>query len=87
MALIHVETRISGTAVHIRYADTVDPTKATEWVDVRVHNGDLKLPSGTVISEVEFQHVAAVKLAALRHVLGAIETEIARLRDQHSRMP
>ena len=85
--LMYVETRISGTTIHLRYADTTDPIKATEWVDIRTHLGDLKLPNGKAISEVEFHPVAVVKLAALRHARDAIDAEIERLRVLHNRMP
>jgi hypothetical protein len=85
--LMHVDTGISGTAVHLRYADTTDPLKAAEWVDIRVLHGDLKLPSGMVMTGVESHYVSAVKLAALRHALGVVTAEIERLRDLQGRNP
>ena len=81
-----IETTISETTVRMRYADDADPAKATEWVDFQAKNQDLKLPNGTTLTKPEPHPFAALKLAALRHVLGVVDAEIARIRDQLNRI-
>jgi hypothetical protein len=85
MALKLIETLVSETAVRMRYADDADAPN--EWLDFQVSNQALKMPSGTVMTERDIHALGAVKLAALRHVLAATETEIGRIRDLISRIP
>jgi hypothetical protein len=80
-----IETTILEATVRMRYAD--DPTDPTQWLDFQVKNQNLKLPSGTVITERDAQYLSALKLAALRYVLGAVTAEIDRLRDLQGHRP
>ena len=85
MALKLIETTVSETTVRLRYAD--DPNAPTEWLDFQVRNVNLKLPSGTMMTERDMHALGAVKLAALRHVLAVTDAEIARIRDLITRIP
>jgi hypothetical protein len=78
-----IETTVLETTVRLRYAD--DVTAPTEWLDFQVGNQNLKLPSGEIIADRDFRPLAALQLAALRHVHAAIDAEIARIRDQLTR--
>jgi hypothetical protein len=77
----HTATTIFETGISIRFSDATDATKANEWIDLRVKTEDLKLASGTVISQPETQSLAVLKVAALLHAREAIEAEIERLRN------
>jgi len=71
-----IETTISDTTVHMRYADNLDPEKAKEWVDFQVPLTGLELPLEPLgdIAERQFRLIQA---AALRRVRELIDAEIA----------
>lgn len=79
MPLAPVETTVSATAVHVRYADHADASKATEWIDVKVKLSDLKLLSGTKVANPETHPLAGLRLAALLHAREVADAEIQRL--------
>ena len=79
MAVSFVKTRFSEIAVRVRYADKQDPKLATEWIDVCVNYGDLRLPSGTAISDPEVHNLAGLQASALLHVRDVLNAEIQRL--------
>ncbi len=85
MALTHTETAISNAAVRVRYADSSEPTKAAEWIDVCVKTSDWKLPSGKRVSDPEIHTLAGLRLIALLHVRNVLDAEIQRLSQRASR--
>jgi hypothetical protein len=84
--LMPVETTISATAIHVRYADNADAAKATEWIDVQVKLSNLKLPSGTVVKDPESHLLAGLRLTALLYAREEANAEIQRLSQTVSRM-
>ena len=83
-----VETKISETAVHMRYADNTDSAQATEWIDFQVPiAGLIAFDQRTPLGNVEERHLAETHLAALRHVrelIGAEAQRLSRLADSLS---
>jgi hypothetical protein len=79
MALAHIETSVSQAAVRVRYSDSIDATKAKEWIDVCVKFSDLAMPSGAKVSEPEAHSLAGLRLTALLHVRAELNAEIQRL--------
>jgi hypothetical protein len=80
MAMHLVETIVSETTVRLRYADHVDPAKATEWLDFQVPTADLKSPDQhNPLGDIESRYLAEVRLVALRHVRDIIGAETQRL--------
>lgn len=77
----HVATTISAEAIHIRYADAVNPTQAAEWIDVQIKRVDAKRASGTPIQELESLFLAELQVAALDHARQLIDLEIRRLKN------
>ena len=80
-ALSIVKSAVSETSISIRLADTADPTRANEWVDVQVSLTGLIHPADPKreIGDVDLLLIAEVRLAALRHVRDVIGVEIQRL--------
>jgi hypothetical protein len=79
-----VETKISETAVHMRYADNPDSAKATAWIDFQVPIADLVVPNSpeSPLGELESHYLAVIRQAALRHareIIGAETQRLARL--------
>jgi hypothetical protein len=77
-----VETKISETAVHMRYADNPDSAKATAWIDFQVPLKDLMLPDGErelPLGDLDLQYLGLVRQAALRYVHKLIGEENIRL--------
>jgi hypothetical protein len=84
----HVETTISAAAVHVRLADTIDPAKSTQWVDVQFPLEALKHPTnGTAITEPADQFLGELQGAALGRALQVIQAEIRRLKNAASANP
>jgi hypothetical protein len=77
--LTPVETTVSATAIRVRYADHADASKATEWIDVQVKLSDLKLLSGTKITNPDTHPLAGLRLTALLHAREVANAEIQRL--------
>lgn len=83
-----VETKISETAIHIRYADNPDSAKSTVWFDFQAPLKDLKIPDGGQehpLGDPEARYLGSIRLAALRYVRDVIGEEtqrLARLRDR-----
>ena len=80
-----VETTISETSIRMRYADSSDPLKATEWIDFQLKLSELKRPSGTKLGEPEPLHLAELRRAALQCVQDLLDNEIRRLRESSNR--
>ena len=77
-----IETTVTATAVHMRYANDLDPAKATQWVDFQVPIDAVWQavgPPGTPSIDPELQGLGEVRLAALRHARGVIGDETRRL--------
>lgn len=77
-----IETTITQTAVHMRYANDADRTKATYWIDFQVPLSDLKLPAGQgedALGDPQHRLLAEVQVGALRHVRGEVGAESQRL--------
>jgi hypothetical protein len=79
MPLAHVETKILANAIHVRYADNPDPTRATEWLDAQVTMPNAKMPSGTVLKDPEGHYLAGLRLVALLYARSTADAEIQRL--------
>lgn len=75
----HVATKVSETAIHVRYADHADPAQATEWIDTQVLLTNAKLPSGTTLKDPPSHALAGLRLVALLHARDAADAEIQRL--------
>ena len=75
-----IETKISETAVHMRYADNPENAKATAWIDFQVPIAQLiAFDQRTPLGEVEERYLAETRLAALRYVRELITAETQRL--------
>ena len=75
-----VETKISETAIYMRYADNPDIAKAMVWIDFQVAIADLiAVDQRTPLGDVEERYLAEIHLAALRHVRDTIGVETQRL--------
>ena len=80
MALKLIETTVLETTVRMRYADDVDPAKATQWIDFQVPLAELQSPNGRVeLGDPESRYLAEIRLAALRHARDVIGAETQRL--------
>lgn len=79
MAISHIETTISQGGVRVRYANDLDSAKATEWIDVRTLAPNLKMGSGTRVSDPESHSLAGLRVAALLHARDELNAEIQRL--------
>jgi len=62
----------------MRLADHVDPTQATEWVEVQV-NPQYVITGHDLFDDTDSLFVAEARLAALRRAQAAIGAEIDRL--------
>jgi hypothetical protein len=83
MALKLVQTTISGATIRLRYADSEDHDKATEWIDLQFSASDLNHPSaGSALGDLEPQFLAEIRGAVLRRARDVIDAEIRRLRDR-----
>jgi hypothetical protein len=82
-----VETTVTATSVRMRFADDMDPAKATIWIDFQVPLSELRHPTNEQksLGDPELQFLAEVRLAALRFVRGTIAGETQRLAELHSR--
>ena len=89
MTMKLIETTVSTTDVHVRYADNADASAAKSWMDFRLPLADLKQPNGggKALADPELQFLAEIEAAVLLCVRDAINAEIARLRDQKGRIP
>lgn len=79
-----IEMTLKCDFVHIRYADHEDPAQAKSWIDFQVPSAGLELPNQP-LGDPQTARVAAVRLAALRHVRDVIGDEtqkIAALNDR-----
>jgi hypothetical protein len=87
MALDFIETTITKTNVHLRYADNTDPTKVVELMDFQFLLASLKQPNGggTTLGDPELQYLLEIRAAVLLHARDAINAEIQRLRGQKGR--
>jgi hypothetical protein len=76
-----VETKISETTVHMRYADNPDSATATAWIDFQVPLTELKHPQNrqNQLGDPELQYLAEVRLAALRYARDVVGGETQRL--------
>jgi hypothetical protein len=76
-----VETKISETSIHMRYADDPDAAKASIWIDFQLPLASLKNQhnQNELLGDPESQFLAEIRLAALRHVRDAIGGETQRL--------
>ena len=78
-----IETTVTATAVRMRYANSPDPTKATEWLDFQVPMDGLMIPlhqrEEPLGDQPDIRLLAEVRLAALRRVRGVIGAETQRL--------
>jgi hypothetical protein len=85
MALHHVETTISETAIRMRLANNGDPLAATEWFEFSLPlTAPLTLPNNSGGAEIPIgplhtRQLASIQLAALRYVRDAIGEETQRL--------
>ena len=76
------ETTLTETAIRMRYADSADPAKATQWLDFQVPLAGIALPAGVgeePLGDPERQLLAEVRLAALRYARGLIGDETRRI--------
>ncbi len=75
-----VETKISETAIHMRYVDNADSAQATEWIDFQVPiAGLIAHDQRTPLGDVEERLLAETHLAALRHMREFIGAQTQRL--------
>jgi hypothetical protein len=77
-----VETKISETAVHMRYADNPDLAKANQWIDFQVPLDALKfLDHGgeRALGNIEERYLGVIRVAALRYAREIIAAETQRL--------
>jgi len=77
-----VQTSVTETAVHMRYADHTDPSKAAFWVDFQVPLIELKVPAGQgedKLGNPELRLLSEAQLGALRYARGLIGDETQRL--------
>jgi hypothetical protein len=80
-----VETKISETAIYMRYADNPDTTRATQWIDFQIPLDGLKVPGRggeRVLGNIEDQYFGSIHLAALRQVRETITAETQRISGQ-----
>jgi hypothetical protein len=81
----HVETKISETAIRMRYASDSRPEAATEWLEFEVPLAPLGLPTPTgdarlgSLGGLHTQYLSSIQLAALRYVRDAVADETQRL--------
>ena len=83
-----VETKVTSASVHMRYADNLDPSKATQWVDFQVPIDAVWAPDGppgTPSIDPERQGLGEIRLAALRHARGVIGDETRRISELFDR--
>lgn len=83
-----IETKISKTSVHMRYADNPDPAKAREWFDFQVPLEGLTLPTANgdyPLGDHESRYLGSIQQAALRRVRDAIGAETQALADRVGR--
>ncbi len=81
-----IETTITESTVHMRYADNADATKAKHWIDFQVPLDKLTLPPERPLGDPELQFLAEVRLAALRYVREVTFSENQRLSGLAGRM-
>jgi hypothetical protein len=77
-----VGTTIGETMIHMRYADSPDPAKASGWIDFSVPLGELAIADarGDIpLGDIHTRQLATIQLAALSRVRDAINAEIQRL--------
>jgi hypothetical protein len=78
-----IQTTIWGATIRLRYADSPEHEKATEWIDLQFATSDLKHPnSGSALGDPEPQFLVEIRGAVLRRARDLIDAEIRRLRDQ-----
>ena len=73
-----IETKISKTSVHMRYANNLDPAKATQWIDFQVPFDGLTLPAANgdyPLGDPESRFLGSIQQAALRYVRDVIGAE------------
>ena len=80
-----VETKISGTMVHMRCADNPDSAKAIQWIDFQVPLALLELPSSQgdhPLGNPESRYLGSIQQAALRYARDLIGAETQALADR-----
>jgi hypothetical protein len=70
-----IDINISGYFVHVRFADTEQVKKSTEWIDFRLPLWKLDL-SEVTLDDLNDRAVAQVRLASLRCLRDLIAQEI-----------
>ena len=77
-----IETKISETTIHMRYADSLDNLKAIRWIDFQVPLTELRIAEQDVevsLGNIEKRHLGVIRLAALRYMQDIIGVETQRL--------
>ncbi len=78
-----IETKISKTSVHMRYANNPDPAKATQWIDFQIPIEGLTLPGPSggdyPLGDHESRFLGSIQQAALRHARELISAETQAL--------
>lgn len=74
------ETSVTETAIRMRFADDVDPAKATQWLDFQVPLAGLLHPNNQVeLVQPDLQFLGEVRRAALAYARGIIADETQRI--------
>ena len=80
-----IETTVLEKMVRMRYADNVDPVKATQWIDFQVPLALLELPSVNgdhPLGDPESRYLGSIQQAALRYARDLIGAETQALADR-----
>lgn len=80
-----IETSVTATSVRMRFADQVDPAKATRWLDFQVPLDGLLHANNQVqlkIDDLDLQLLGEVRRAALLAARGIIGAESRRIEAQ-----
>ncbi len=76
-----IETKVLAAAIHMRFADHDDATKAQQWIDFQLPLDQLQDPlAGEVaLGEIAARQLGVIQAAALRYARGLIVEESQRL--------
>jgi hypothetical protein len=83
-----IETKVLASAIHMRFADHVDPEQAKQWIDFQVPLDELIDPyaQGVKLKGIAARRLGVIQVAALRHMRGIIDEENQRLLDLAAHM-